>query len=339
MSSTKSAADTAEYPRLRHCTLIGRSDDEPLRMIVGRNHFEITEELGTREQFLHIKRYFDGRHSVGEISRLTGTSERSIRGVVAAFRELGLLRQEEPQDFIPAGQFVERVQDSCVMWSRQIGYHRLFGLLREGEARREVFLGLLLETYHFVKSAPRHISTALSHCTDARWESLLSEYLAEEHGHWRLIVQTLERVGMREDWVVAAHPIIGTMSLINMLCDIGRQSTLSYLACTSLFEARREDFDAASKELEYIGAQYGCDPEALAPLITHAGMDVGAEHSAILERALEAEGRVPAREAHLAVNCLHDLKHSFDQFHDQILQYYSDVSNYIPRLKVDYFSL
>jgi hypothetical protein len=36
---------------------------------------------------------------------------------------------------------------------------------------------------------------------------------------------------------------------------------------------------------------------------------------------------------------MHDLKHSFDQYNDNIIVYYSDVSNYIPRLKVDYFSL
>ena len=55
--------------------------------------------------------------------------------------------------------------------------------------------------------------------------------------------------------------------------------------------------------------------------------------------ALAGQEFIDAREAHHAVNCMHDLKHAYDQLHDQVLQYYSDISNYIPRLRVDYFSL
>ncbi len=57
------------------------------------------------------------------------------------------------------------------------------------------------------------------------------------------------------------------------------------------------------------------------------------------EEALRGRACVPAAQAHRAVNNLHDLKHSFDQYHFGIIGYYSDISNYIPRLKVDYFSL
>ena len=67
--------------------------------------------------------------------------------------------------------------------------------------------------------------------------------------------------------------------------------------------------------------------------------NVKANHTGLLEEALEGRDVVPAAQAHRAVNNLHDLKHSFDQYNDNIILYYSDVSNYIPRLKVDYFSL
>lgn len=308
-------------------------------MIVGRNYFELKEEEGSREQFLHIKRYFDGRHSVNEISRLTGASEQSIIGIIDAFDEMGLLRQEEPDELIPVGKFIERVKDSCVMWSRQIGYHRLFGLLHEGRVRKEVFIGLVLETYHYVKSASKHISTALAHSSDDRLSKILAEYLTEEYDHDKLILESLKRMGMPEEHVIHAHPIIGTMSLINMLCEIGRQSTLAYFACTTLFESRQEDFDSAKNDLEYIGSLYGYGADVLEPIIQHLRADVSADHINLLEEALEKREFIAAADAHFAVNCLHDLKHSFDQFHDQVIQYYSDISNYIPRLKVDYFSL
>jgi hypothetical protein len=139
--------------------------------------------------------------------------------------------------------------------------------------------------------------------------------------------------------VIDAHPIIGTMSLVNMLCDIARRDTLAYLCCTVLFEARGEDMGDAADELRAIAEGYGYPANAVDPLIAHMGIDVEAGHVGLLAEALESRTSIPADQAHRAVNALHDLKHSFDQFHDQVVQYYSDIANYLPRLRVDYFSL
>lgn len=124
-----------------------------------------------------------------------------------------------------------------------------------------------------------------------------------------------------------------------MLCDIGRSSTLAYFACTSLFEANKSDFQPARQKLEKVAMGYGVAPDSIAQIISHMEADISMGHKGLLQEALHDKTLIDSDEAHYAVNCLHDLKHSFDQFHDQILQYYNDISNYIPRLKVDYFSL
>lgn len=326
-------------PRLRHCTFVERNDWPGMMMIVGQNLFELEEEVGPREKFLEVKRYFDGRHSIAEIGRITGVAPSDIAAIVATFEEQGLMQERTPLERIPITEYVKRIRDSCVMWSRQIGYHRLFGMLERGEARKEIFVGLILETYHYVKSAARHISTALAHCNDARLEPILSSYHAAEHDHHLLILQSVEQLGICAEWAQSAHPIIGTLSLINMLCEIARRDTLAYLTCTALFEARREDFEQARHSMERICASYGFPVQAVQPLIEHMRMDVQAGHSSLLEEALSHREFITAADAHYAVNCVHDLKHAFDQFHDQVIQYYGDISNYIPRLKVDYFSL
>jgi TENA/THI-4/PQQC family len=332
-------SNISDYPQLRHCTFVERNDTDKILMVVGQEYFEITEDFGPREQFLEVKRYLDGRHSIEEISRITGVLAEDIQSMVKTFTEMGLMRHEEPVDRLLKNSFLRRVEDSCVMWSRQIGYHRLYRLLERQEARQEVFLGLLIETYHYVKSAPEHIGIALAHCKNPYWKELLTQYLVEEYDHAELILQALENLGCPRQHIIDAHPIIGAMSLIHMLCEIGRKSTLGYLACTQLFEARREEFEVARNEFERICAGYGYDPKAVKPLIDHMRGDVIAAHSNLLAEALRDEQFVEAKEAHYAVNNLHDLKHAFDQFHDQVLQYYADISNYIPRLRVDYFSL
>jgi TENA/THI-4/PQQC family len=327
------------FPRLRHCTLLKLADADAIQMIVGTQGFVLRPENGGLDDFLRIKRFFDGRHSIPEIAQRAGTDEESVRGIVEQFAELGLLRREERTDWIEPADLTAKVRDSCRMWSRQIGYHRLFGSLERGEVPKEVFLGWIIEVYHYVASAATHAATAIAHCNVPNWRQILSAYLAEEYDHASLLIESLKRLGVPEDRVREAHPLIGTQSLVLMLSEIGRRSTLGYLTCTSLFEARREDYGDGKASLEKIAATYGYDPDALAPIIDHMGGDLLAGHSGLLDEALQQERTLPAREVDQAINCLHDLKHSFDQFHDQILSYYSDISNYIPRLRVDYFSL
>jgi hypothetical protein len=146
-------------------------------------------------------------------------------------------------------------------------------------------------------------------------------------------------MGVPEIQVERAHPLIGTWSLINNLCEIAREDTLGYLACTKLFEARGADSLEGGETLRRLAAAYGYPADSVDPLVSHVEEDVKANHIGLLEQALTDRRAVPADQAHRAVNNLHDLKHSFDQYGDNIVLYYSDVSNYIPRLKVDYFSL
>ncbi|MFE1321333.1 iron-containing redox enzyme family protein [Kitasatospora phosalacinea] len=334
------APDAAlDHPRLRHCTFKWTSEDSPMLMIIGKEYFEITEEFGTRDQFLTIKRYLDGRHTIAQIAERARVDEESVRAIVETFREMGLLHDPRPIDSVPGDVYAAQIAASCDMWGRQIGYHNLFSGLDDGTLRGEVFLGMILETYHYVKSASKHIATAIAHCDDERLVPLLSKYFTEEYNHATMLVHALKKMGLPKEQIVNAHPVIGTWSLINNLCEIARQDTLSYIACTTLFEARADDFEAGAESLRRAARLAGYPEECAEPLIAHMRIDVEAGHVGLLEEALEIIGSVPAEKAHKAVNNLHDLKHSYDQFHDQIIQYYSDIANYIPRLKVDYFSL
>jgi len=54
--------DIVDFPRLRHFTMLSNSSEEVLHTVVGTEHFELKEFLGSRDTFLNVKRYFDGRH-------------------------------------------------------------------------------------------------------------------------------------------------------------------------------------------------------------------------------------------------------------------------------------
>lgn len=332
--------DLAYRPQLRHCTFFMPKNGDPTLMIVGSQHFEIEQQGADLRTFLNFKRYLDGRHTIEEIAAITGIEVDDVLGIVTGFAEQGLLREEVAElQRIPVPSFVAQITESTGMWAEQIGYHRLWSGLANQDYRREVFLGLVLETYHYINSASRHISTAIAHCTDEHWRKLLSEYLTEEYDHARLAKESLVNMGVPAEQVDGAHPLIGTWSLVNNLCEIAREDTLGYLACTKLFEARGVESIDGANELQETAVSYGFPGGCLDPLVSHVVEDVNAEHTGLLEEALQDREYVPAERAHTAVNNLHDLKHSYDQYSENIIYYYSDVANYIPRLKVDYFSL
>ncbi|MBN3817501.1 MFS transporter [Paraburkholderia sp. Se-20369] len=204
--------ETGARPRLRHCTLVALAG-ERLAMIVGDERFELEQVQGTRDAFLRMKRYLDGRHTLEDIAQRSDVSFGSVRTIVGQLDELGLLRRERPAATIAAADFLERVECSTRMWRAQIGYHRLFGMLERGEASRDLIAGLLLETYHFVRLAPRHVGAAIAHCRDPATAELLCGYLADEYAHHGLIAASVEKLGIPREQIRDAHPVIGTLSL------------------------------------------------------------------------------------------------------------------------------
>lgn len=332
-------SDSTLLPRLRHCTFVEESESDRIHAVFGDENFSIEVADGGGSLFLQAKRYFDGRHTVAEASRLLNASEDDLRSLASTFQDLGFLRPVPKSDAIATAEFIRVLNDTCKAWGRQIGYHRLFRQLDAGTLPREVFQGLMVETYHYVKSAPRHIATAIAHSRDDRGTALLSRYLEEEHDHAGLALDVVARVGIDPVQAAASHPTVGTLALINMLCDIGRQSTLAYLACTLLLEARREDGVASRGYVEELCTRYGYPSNAAESLLRHMEADLDAGHVGLLAPALEGVEAVSRAEADLAANLLHDLKHSFDVLHDQVLEYYSGPTNYIPRVKLDFASL
>lgn len=184
--------------------MVATSDEDALTVIVGTEQFEITELCGSREKFLEVKSCFDGRHSIEEISAKTGVAHGEIAAIINEFAALGIMREENMEEsvFIPVSSFLSKVDASCLMWQRQIGFHRLFDLLEYQKVRREVFIGYLLESYHYVNSASKHIAVAIAHCKDEKWRKLLVEYFNDECEHGSLYLDSLEKMGLNRESII-----------------------------------------------------------------------------------------------------------------------------------------
>src|SRR5437879_3540533 len=167
---------TINKPRLRHCTLLAGENDEPITMIVGKSYFKL-ETFGDRDNFLHLKSLLDGRNSIDQICEKTGININDVNSILNTFSGIGILRQETPTPLIQSLDFIKKITDSCDMWQKQIGFHNLFDDLENARLRKEVFIGWLIETYHYVKSAPIHTSFAIANCKNNHWKDILTGYL------------------------------------------------------------------------------------------------------------------------------------------------------------------
>jgi hypothetical protein len=319
--------------------MLDRGSESALHLIVGDSHFELSELQGDRATFLRLKSLLDGRHSVTEISQTTGVPIADVRNLLSQFENLGLLRRHVSELSIQSADFLQSLQATIGMWKRQIGYHSLFQGLSKGQFRREVLVGLFIETYHLVRLASNHIAAAAGSANSDFDRTVLARYLSEESDHAHYILRTCEALGYSAVDVHASQPIVGTISLVHMLSEIGRQDTIAYLAALALMESVPRDAVEADEAITMLAIAYDVDRAVFQDARDHLNVDLKMGHGNLLARSLQHCSELSLDRANSIVNLVHDLKHAFDQMHDGILQYYGDISNYVPRLKVDYLSL
>jgi len=327
-----------ERPRLRHCTLIDEPASNKTMLVVGTQYFELERSVGQRDDFLRLKSLLDGRHTVGEISHRTGISVADVVGVINEFQTAGLLQTRKSEPTLPASDFLITVEETSLMWRRQIGLHRIFAGLAEGSYPREVFLGLLIETYHYVYLLPRTLQCLAREMKPSKLRDVVAEYALEEIDHHLAYQAALSKISIIGDSLAASHPTVGTLSLVRNFESIGRRSALSLVCCLQLIEARKHEMAGAEENLRAIADKYEL-PDLVNCFINHMRADIDLGHSGLLAEALTGVTTIATNDLHEAVNDMHDIKHCFDAFHESVLGYYRDISNYIPRPTVDYFAL
>src|ERR1700749_4917097 len=78
--------------------------------------------------------------------------------------------------------------------------------LKTGNAPRGLYLGFLGEAYHHVKHTFPLLALAASRTTDERYQDALVEYMEEERGHEKWILDDIRAVGGNPDAVRAGAP-------------------------------------------------------------------------------------------------------------------------------------
>ncbi len=330
--------DWSRYPKFRHNLLTSYVDEpEVTYLTVSHGRFSVPREEA--EEFLKIRGFCTGHASVEEIALKGGVPLERTHQIINSLIEGEVLRRPwRAFESISAQEIQSTLLAAARIWSEQLRETHIAADVFQGQVTRQVAVGWLMETYHYIRNFPAALQVAAQAAT-GELQTLLQTYAAQEQGHEIFVEQSLCRFGLKSEEVRQSIPLVTTR-----LIDLLMRELFSATPCAALLVAAVvEADDFGPDELPALQRafcnHYQTPADALASFFQHSQIDADLGH-----------GRLAVENAHLltfrneselnhTINCLHDLKHAFDAQKLEIKDYYSRVGNYFPRQAVDFFSI
>ncbi|KUM02162.1 iron-containing redox enzyme family protein [Chromobacterium subtsugae] len=256
----------------------------------------------------------------------------SLPGLLEELDRLGLVteaRFELPADAISGLEFNSRLRNLAQRAMRKRGRSRLYGMLADGSAPRNVLIGYALEYYCLVRAAPGLIASALSHADSRQNQRSLQRFLMSELDHDQMLADSLASVDMEVTGLEHLQPLPSTFALCSALGVFARQHLLSFKSVLFLFEMPGEQFNQALVRC--------CERQGLArtfwePLLRHAHINDTLGHDDITGELLEDISAIGREEQLVVEKNLVLTVETMALQDEEIVAYYSRADAAMPRL-------
>lgn len=174
-------------------------------------------------------------------------------------------------------------------WLRSIDGHELWDTMVESGSF-SLIQGFMLENYHYLSSATRHVSSAISSCPDGHIQFELIDHLADELEHCRLLQESLEQAA-EIDRVESCRPLPTTIAFVDYLRDLATTDWRGYLIASAFLQGSLAEGRPTGRHLRFYDEVIKKNPDAsflLSPLRHHDEIDEKLGHDCRAERRLEA---------------------------------------------------
>ncbi|MDO6708359.1 hypothetical protein [Photobacterium sp. 1_MG-2023] len=302
-----------------------------------KGYFEV--DKNDSELFLKFRGLCTGHNSQSEISDKTGIPLDKISDIIKSLEEIECLRIESDINLITDDIIYDKMKTACEMWAEQLEDSHLFNDVIHGNHDINILKGLLLETYHYIKDFPDCIKAARDNTSNNRLKEKLDIYYNQEKGHEVFILSCLEKLGLSSEEVTTSIPLVSTQSLLNLIKDLFVKYPYSVALVARVIEADEYNEDIAIEIRNALENNLKIDRNCLDGLIEHMAIDYSLGHSNLIDEHHEFIKVSNIEDAHIILNRIHDIKHSFDIQKLEILDYYGHTGNYIPRQRVDFFGV
>ncbi len=292
----------------------------------------ISVEPEYQEEIVNLLRLLQiGGLSLEEMSQNCPGIAEEIPELLVEFDRRGLLIETETEITergVTGSQFYRDLYRFIERLKQQFPPSLFSQKMADGTITREQLIGYALESYHVTHLCPRLLAPSLANYESKKTQKLLQEFFVSELYHDRLLENSLSSVGITQEQLERMQPLPMTFAVTSSLGVFAKQHPLSFKAALLLFEQDDKTFHELFKA--------ACDAKDLPanfykPMLLHAGINEEGGHEDITGVLLGEIAYVSSQEQLLVKKNMRILMESMVLRSNEILDYYGDLNNAIPR--------
>lgn len=326
------------HPKFRHNLWLRPAEKPEITYLtVSNGTYEIPSTQA--DEFFTIRAHCTGHNTIEEISKRSNVSVEKIETILAPFQEVEMTHPTIKNPLLLSDEEVEK---TFLMLAQLFGEHlaetNITSDILSGKLKKEVVLGWLSETYHYIKFFPKTLNIAKKYAK-GQMKEIIQKYACQEQGHEIFILKTLEAIGFKKQEIESSVPLVSTRTIQFILEDLFHYEPATVFIVASIIESvdyhdrSKQKFARAMKKL------YGFPIKIWDPLFEHIQIDNKLEHQKLLEKNIQYVKKINRKKLNNVVNKLHDLKHAFDLQKLEIKNHYSVSGSYVPRQFISFFSI
>lgn len=245
-----------DYGKLKpklYCSL--HTDTE--RVVAIRNGEEFLLESVPFQQSvaLEVLHKFDGTHTLEDIikeSRLHVVDLEQLVELVNCLSVHGLVLKNQPCDVVTGIECLLEVEDLQNKLLYEVLYKNIFWekCQTPKDVSLNVFIGMGIENYHFLYRESWFDAPILSWQGSKSARVLMNEFFCEEYGHDKLILKSLNAVGITKEDIFKTVPLPETLALCNALAYWAANDPLFFYTTLGVLEGKDLTLDSYVSAME-----------------------------------------------------------------------------------------
>jgi pyrroloquinoline quinone (PQQ) biosynthesis protein C len=281
--------------------------------------------------------YLQARIPLDDIGQITGTAVEELVHLKEELRRENLVEEEEGAGPVNGRAFYARFREFLPDWMREAFSAPYWEVMLSGKGSKQLYIGYLLELYHYTRNANRHMPLVVAACP-SEWKEvkrMLATHYFEEWNHYDFFACALIAMGIPKSDVEASDPLPSTLEMSNFMRQAARTSTLCYAICSAILEGTTEDSGNYGEYFRRIAPHYGIPDKAIQPLFDHLALDGDYNHSSLFEQICEQFPEISRREAERAMSFGRQMIDHIYLWTEHIHQYYGRSGSHGVRRKFD----
>ena len=303
-------------PSLRADVRLG--DDISLE--VGDWSYEL--DGASRRSLATIVAYADGTRSVAELESLAGGAA-DLFPLITVLRDEEVMREDWSHGSVIAPSDFTRVcRDLFPHWKRRIFEKQLWTGMAAGTLARRLFVGWVIESYHFIEGANLRLPYAVAFCFEKDARDAFAHHYGEEYDHGQFYLRALDVLGIDQAVAESLPPLTATTAVLNHMRWCARLDPLAYAVCSGFLESTGEDREAGRRFLNLLDQHFATDTSVTGPLLEHLQLDEDYGHNGLLEDTCKFFGPLTLDRASAALDAGLRLVETLEYWSDSITTVY-----------------